>query len=140
MTKKKKPPAFTKCTKDEVAAAIRQHKGCLYLACRALKITHPTLAKYRLLWPELNEVIEEEKGALLDAAEVSMHAAILRGEAWAICFFLKTQGKHRGYIERQEHDHTGGVKLVLTREIVHARNSEGSQPPNPPASNSRTLP
>ncbi|MEI8016283.1 MAG: hypothetical protein D4R81_07615 [Nitrospiraceae bacterium] len=38
----------------------------------------------------------------LDEAEAALHKAVMRGEAWAVCFTLKTQGKGRGYTERLE--------------------------------------
>src|SRR5262249_17341747 len=31
-----------------------------------------------------------------------LYEAALRGEAWAVCFYLKCQAKDRGYVERQE--------------------------------------
>ena len=38
----------------------------------------------------------------LDIAEESLITAVKAGEAWAVCFLLKTRGKKRGYTERQE--------------------------------------
>jgi hypothetical protein len=37
-----------------------------------------------------------------DNAESALYSAVLGGEAWAVCFYLKTQAKDRGYVERQE--------------------------------------
>ena len=39
---------------------------------------------------------------MLDVGELSLLRAVQNGEAWAVCFLLKTQGKQRGYIERAE--------------------------------------
>lgn len=38
----------------------------------------------------------------LDIAESALDKAVEAGEAWAVCFFLKTRGKARGYTERHE--------------------------------------
>jgi hypothetical protein len=38
-----------------------------------------------------------------DDAESALYKAALAGEAWAVCFFLKTQAKDRGYVERVQH-------------------------------------
>jgi hypothetical protein len=65
-------------------------------------------------WPELREIVEEERELLLDNAENALHKAIMRGEAWAICFFLKTRGKARGYSEREVSKLDGNV--VQTEE------------------------
>jgi hypothetical protein len=39
---------------------------------------------------------------MIDNVESVLYSKALAGEAWAVCFFLKTQAKHRGYVERQE--------------------------------------
>lgn len=36
----------------------------------------------------------------LDLAESQLKVAVSKGEAWAICFTLKTKGRKRGYVER----------------------------------------
>ena len=45
-------------------------------------------------------------------AELSLFKAIQTGEAWAVCFYLKTQGKDRGYVERYETQ----LDLTIRRE------------------------
>jgi len=42
----------------------------------------------------------------LDFAESQLHKQIKEGNSTSTIFYLKTKGKKRGYIERQEHDHT----------------------------------
>jgi len=39
---------------------------------------------------------------MLDMAESSLYRRVLAGDSCAVCFFLKTQGRKRGYIERGE--------------------------------------
>jgi hypothetical protein len=73
------------------------------LAAADLGITTQTLRNYARRWEELRVAIREAKGRMLDTAEDKLKEAIERGEAWAICFFLKCQGKGRGYVERAEH-------------------------------------
>jgi len=38
----------------------------------------------------------------MDVAEAALLRAIQKGEAWAVCFFLKCKAKQRGYSERTE--------------------------------------
>jgi hypothetical protein len=46
--------------------------------------------------------VESLEGVALDLAESKLHEEILGGNTAAIIFFLKTKGKKRGYVERQE--------------------------------------
>jgi len=57
---------------------------------------------------------------MLDNAESVLYKAVLNGEAWAVCFFLKCQGKSRGYIERQETVAKEEIAEVVTRVVRHA--------------------
>jgi hypothetical protein len=71
--------------------------------------------------PELAESLHDAREMGLDLGEAALFKAIDRGEAWAICFYLKTQGKQRGYIEKAEHNHTGTMAVVgLTIQQVMA--------------------
>jgi hypothetical protein len=53
-------------------------------------------------FPDVAEAVKHQKEGMLDVAEGKLYSAINKGEAWAICFFLKTQGKARKYSERLE--------------------------------------
>jgi hypothetical protein len=103
MPKRSKP----KHTTASIVAAVKKRKGKLYLAAADLGITTQTLRNYARRWKEVRNAIHEAKGRMLDVAEDKLFQAIAKGEAWAICFFLKTQGKHRGYVERVEKRHGG---------------------------------
>ena len=50
---------------------------------------------------------------MIDNVESKLYQKALEGEGWAVCFFLKTQGKRRGYIERQEHTGEDGREIVF---------------------------
>ena len=49
---------------------------------------------------------------MLDLAEAKLLVAINNCEAWAVCFFLKTQGKKRQYTERVQVTGENGAPLV----------------------------
>ena len=108
--------AKTKHVKEAVIAAVQERKGKLYLAAADLGVTTQTLRNYAKRWPAVQEAIHEAKGKLLDIAEDKLAEAVERGEAWAICFTLKTQGKDRGYVERNEHRHGGDGKAPPPRD------------------------
>ena len=51
--------------------------------------------------------VDEVKEGLLDFAEHQLLSNIKEGKTAEILFYLKTKGKKRGYIERQEVDTIG---------------------------------
>ena len=46
-------------------------------------------------------------------AENSLFEAIRRGEAWAVCFYLKCMAKDRGYVERAELTGANGAPVKI---------------------------
>ena len=48
---------------------------------------------------------------MVDTAELKLWQCIQNGEAWGITLCLKTIGKDRGYVERQEHTGQDGAPL-----------------------------
>lgn len=59
-------------------------------------------------------MVDDVKAKYLDLAENKLLQKINDGDLGAICFYLKCQGKHRGYIERQQIDTTisGGITVI----------------------------
>ncbi len=47
----------------------------------------------------------------MDFAESQLYKQIKEGSTAATIFYLKTKGKKRGYIERQEIEHNGSVSV-----------------------------
>ena len=58
------------------------------------------------------ELYEDAREELIDLAETKLMLQIKDGNIAAICFFLKTQAKHRGYVERQEYEDTTKQKFI----------------------------
>ena len=105
--------AKPKFTATQVAQALDQHKGMVYLAAKALGCSHVTIYNYAKRHPTVQEAIDRNRGQVLDTAELSLYNAILREEHWAITFALRTIGKDRGYTERQEVTGTDGGPVEL---------------------------
>jgi hypothetical protein len=64
---------------------------------------------------EFKEKIEEARESLIDFAETKLQQNIMNGNEASIFFFLKTIGKKRGYVERQEITGYEGKDLVLPK-------------------------
>jgi hypothetical protein len=91
-----------KFTVDQVILALQEAKGMTTVAARILHCDLKTLEKMARDFPQVAEVKRQERESMLDTGELSLLRAVQNGEAWAVCFLLKTQGKMRGYIERAE--------------------------------------
>jgi hypothetical protein len=57
--------------------------------------------------------LDAEREEIVDYAEMGLRGAVLNKEAWAIAFSLKTLGKSRGYVERQEVTGKDGGAIVV---------------------------
>src|SRR5688500_11224221 len=84
-----------------VVAALREHHGLLVLAADALGCSRSTLQNYAKQFPEIAEVIQEERERLIDLAERGLHEHLQERSPWAIALTLKTLGKGRGYSDQR---------------------------------------
>jgi hypothetical protein len=89
-------------TAGQMIEALKATKGMIYLAAQRLQCDHQTVLNYCKRYPTVEQTKQGSRGELLDVAELKLWQAVQRGEAWAIAFTLKTIGKSRGYVERQE--------------------------------------
>lgn len=96
--------------------AIRSAKGMVYVAARQLNCSPNTIYNYASRYPTVQEAIDNERGLLVDTAELALWKALQAGEGWAISLVLKTLGKARGYVERSEV--TGAAGGAIRVEIA----------------------
>jgi hypothetical protein len=101
-------------TAQEVIEALQETRGLRALAAKRLGCHVGTVDNYVRRYKSVAAVIEQEREAMLDLAEAKLLSAINSGEAWAVCFFLKTQGKKRQYTERVQVTGENGAPLVPT--------------------------
>lgn len=87
---------------ERVAAVITQAHGNVSAAAAALGVSRQTIYRYIKRYATVAEALENARETMLDNVESVLYRKALEGEGWAVCFFLKTQGKKRGYVERQE--------------------------------------
>ena len=91
--------------------ALKAASGMVYVAARKLGCSHTTIYTYAKRYPSVQDAINEERGYFVDTCEIALQRAVLAGEGWAVCFALKTLGKDRGYVEKQQIEHSGGDSL-----------------------------
>lgn len=93
-----------------IKEAIVKAFGNLSTAAKSLQVERATL--YAWIEAEgLEESVQEGRNRRLDFAESMLDKGMKDGNMTAIIFYLKTQGKSRGYIERQEVTGADGKKL-----------------------------
>jgi predicted transcriptional regulator len=120
-----------KLTVNGVAEQLRKLDGNVAAVGRAFGVTRSAVANYITDHPELTPVRDEARESVKDDAESVLFRQLREGEAWAVCFFLKTQAKDRGYIERQEIEQTSKTTLEVVEEIVDAEDpSDGAAAPD----------
>ena len=84
-------------------AALEQTLGVVTTACKVVGIDRTTHYEWIKTDPEYKTAVDELDNVALDFAESKLHKRIEAGDTTAVIFYLKTKGKNRGYIERQEH-------------------------------------
>jgi hypothetical protein len=92
---------------EQVVQAVKDAHGMVSKTADILRCTPATVHNYIKRHPKVAAAVEEARERMLDTAELVLFDNVRDGEAWAVCFYLKTQGKRRGYTERQENIHTG---------------------------------
>lgn len=99
--------------KHVLIAAIRKANGNVSLAAQAIGCSRTALYDRISADTDLQKAIQECRDRRLDIAEDYLWAAVVRGEFPAIRFFLMTQGKTRGYTERQEVTGANGESITI---------------------------
>jgi hypothetical protein len=96
-----RPQRFTEA---QVSQAVTEASGILTTTAKNLGCTTTTIYEYLKRYPSLKDVLEEARESAIDFVESKLMKAIEEGNVTAMIFYLKTQGKGRGYVERSEHD------------------------------------
>ena len=87
--------------------ALEKSLGVVTAACKSVGIGRTTHYLWMQEDPEYKKAVDELSDVAIDFAESQLHKQIRDGNSTATIFFLKTKGKNRGYIERQEIHNTG---------------------------------
>ena len=113
LAKIEKPVPYRKYSVEQIIAALGESHGMIAPAARSLGCSRDTIRRYLAEYPEIAEAIEDANEEVNDIAELKLLDAIKRGEAWAICFRLKTKAKNRGYVEKAELTGTNGAPVKI---------------------------
>ena len=82
--------------------ALTKALGVVKMACESVGISRQTHYNWLKDDPAYKEACNNLPEVVLDFAEHHLHKLISQGNPAATIFLLKTKGKGRGYVERQE--------------------------------------
>lgn len=88
----------------DVLPLVEPNKGNVAAIARQLGVTRGTIWNRCNESPTLMQALEDAREAMIDNAESMLYKKVLEGSTPELIFFLKTQGRRRGYFEKQEID------------------------------------
>lgn len=88
--------------KKAMLEALEKSLGIVTTAAKSVGIDRSTHYKWMDNDPAYKEAVSSISDMALDFAESQLQKRMKDGSDAAIIFYLKTKGKRRGYIERQE--------------------------------------
>lgn len=97
--------------------ALEKSLGIVTSACKAVGISRETHYRWLREDEHYKDAVTSIDDIALDFAESQLHKQIKDGEVSSTIFYLKTKGKRRGYIERQEVSQVEPIKIVISDEI-----------------------
>lgn len=109
-------------TPEQVIETVKACKGYLSKAAKILGCTYNTIYNYSVRYPEVKEALHDIKEARKDLAEEKLQDNIEDGKETSLIFYLKTQAKDRGYIEKQEIQHSGTPGEPINVKVTFDRN------------------
>ena len=108
--------------KRQLVKALEKSLGIVSTACQSIGISRTTYYKYYNEDEDFRQSVDSISNIALDCAESQLFELIKEKNVTAIIFYLKTKGKKRGYIEKQESNDNSnnitGIKLISDCEAV----------------------
>lgn len=119
--------AANRYTASDYIEAIQEAGGIIAAAARSLGVSRAAVYRATETYATVAAALEEARETTKDVAEAQLLKQIRAGNMTAIIFYLKTQAKERGYVER----HEVAAEIYQAPEIIVERTVLAS--PEPPA-------
>lgn len=113
-------------TAQKIIRAVKETKGLLTAAASRAGVSYVTIFRYSKDFPSVAQAITEAREGMKDYAESKLYEAIKEDNLTAIIFYLKTQAKDRGYIERAEFTGKEGEGIQLIFKPAKYEPEEGT--------------
>ena len=111
--------------------ALEPAMGVITAACRGAGISRETHYKWMKNDTAYAKTVKDMPDICLDYAESKLFKGMKDGNMTAIIFYLKTKGRKRGYIERQELETTNLHKIQGRAIFYIPDNGRDPKPPEP---------
>ena len=98
---------------EQMITAINEAQGYVTRAADLLGVSRQTFYVYLKKYKTAKDALDNSRERRHEWVESKLMKAIKDDNLTAIIFYLKTQGKHLGYVERQEFQHDGEVKVTV---------------------------
>ena len=105
--------------KRAMIEALEKSLGIVTTACKMVDIARSTHYLWMSTDEEYKEAVEAIADLTLDFVESQLHKQIQKGEVTSTIFYLKTKGKKRGFIEKQEIEHSGNMQVNWVEEKTY---------------------
>jgi len=104
--------AKKKFTAQQVIDALEAAKGYVSVAASELRCDPQTIYNYAKEYQSVQRAWDAIREERHDSVESALAGRIKAGDTTAIIFYLKTQCKQRGYIEKQQIEHSGNIDVT----------------------------
>lgn len=105
--------------KRMMISALEKTLGVVTSACKIVGIARSTHYNWYDSDRDYRDAVDDISNIALDFAESKLHELIKDKDTTATIFYLKTKGKRRGYIERNEIDHNGQIGITWQEEKTY---------------------
>jgi hypothetical protein len=104
--------------KKEVLKALEKSLGIVTVACRNSSVSRTQFYVWLKEDEDFARAVKDMDNLALDFAESKLHEQISNNIPTSTIFYLKTKGKKRGYVERQEITGADGLPNNFKIEII----------------------
>ena len=104
--------------KEQLLQALTKSLGIVSTACASVGMSRTTYYKYYNEDKDFKTLVDDISDIAIDFAESQLFELIKGGNITAVIFYLKTKGKKRGYVEKQELDLGNNFPNNITVEFV----------------------
>tara|TARA_R110000744_G_scaffold156183_1_gene271757 strand:- start:1735 stop:2091 length:357 start_codon:yes stop_codon:yes gene_type:complete len=104
--------------KKAILEALEKSLGIVTTACKNVGIGRTQFYNWLKEDKEFADKVSDIENVALDFAESQLHKQISNDSTSATIFYLKTKGKKRGYVERQEITGADGMPTNFQIEII----------------------
>jgi ACT domain-containing protein len=107
--------------KEQLLEALVKSLGIVSTACLNVGMSRTTYYKYYNEGGQFKDQVDDISNIAIDFAESKLFDLIKEGNITAVIFYLKTKGKKRGYIEKQEIDLGNNFPNNITVEFISSK-------------------